>query len=317
MVMPTTTLSVLWKDSNRRGLRGVVEIPISALSFENARISDLIEEFNHRTQGICREVESILLYGTRLSTERRLQAIIPDLKGSSPRLIATMQVPSADTFDKVVVTETLTDKRTLIPYMPRETVASFKNQLQDIEGIPASEQILAFNNTRLEDQRTLQSYNIKARSKIYLVWTLNGGYIPSRGILGSHYTSVLAKHDPVNAPRWRVAYEGLNIEGICKNRLCAAFRQMIIYPYQFESFNLVLEGCIQCPSCHLSVKPVTCGFYNCTWKFEGIRSHDEVSVSSAWKKASGNADNLRSMEKPSDFDQTKASFDSNQPGSRS
>ncbi|EGZ22146.1 hypothetical protein PHYSODRAFT_299570 [Phytophthora sojae] len=35
------------------------------------------------------------------------------------------------------------------------------------------------------------------------------------------------------------------------------------------------------------VKPITCGFYDCMWKFEGLRSTDGFALSSTWKDASG------------------------------
>lgn len=163
--------------------------------------------------------------------------------------------------------------------MPKDTVATLKLHIQAVERISTKKQILAFSNARLENHRTLESYNIQSGSLVYLALPLRGGYVSSSDGL------MLTKPALTNAPRWHIAHEGLNIEGRCRNRFCAAFLQMVMYPYQFESFNLALEDCVLCPICRFQFKPLTCGFYNCAWKFEGIRTGDGISVCSPWKDA--------------------------------
>jgi hypothetical protein len=138
--------------------------------------------------------------------------------------------------------------------------------------------VLAFNNERLEENRTLESYGIHGGHIVYLALKLKEAYAASDGSL--------LRQESSGAPRWRLVNEGLNIEGKCSNRLCAAFSQMVIHPFLFESFNLVRERCIVlCPMCHAQLTPLTCGFYNCVWRCEGIRTRDGCSISSSWKDA--------------------------------
>ncbi|EGZ22148.1 hypothetical protein PHYSODRAFT_299574 [Phytophthora sojae] len=60
---------------------------------------------------------------------------------------------------------------------------------------------------------------------------------------------------------------------------------VIIHRKLFKAFNLVRDDAIQCPVCHAKAKPVTCGFYNCAWKVEGVRAADGFSVISTWRDA--------------------------------
>lgn len=47
------------------------------------------------------------------------------------------------------------------------------------------------------------------------------------------------------------------------------------------------DGNIKCPKCNSNVKPITCGLYDCEWKFEGVKSIDGLSISSPWKSVEG------------------------------
>lgn len=88
--MSTLVIPVLWKDVHEQGLKGVVEIHKSDLPVQGARVGDLFPVINKtihammQTENDLREVESILLYGTRLNRDRLLEYLIPEL-GYSPR----------------------------------------------------------------------------------------------------------------------------------------------------------------------------------------------------------------------------------------
>lgn len=90
--------------------------------FQDARISDLIAVLDKKIQLVSAcsgNVESVRLYGTRLSFDRRLKTIIPDLAGSSPRLVATMRARPIEIPNVLVVIETLTGKRLVFHGCPK------------------------------------------------------------------------------------------------------------------------------------------------------------------------------------------------------
>lgn len=73
-----------------------------------------------------------------------------------------------------------------------------------------------------------------------------------------------------NAPKWRIAQRGLCVEGKCANEKCEANGNMVIVSMGFCSFSLPEDDCkVNCPLCNEHVRPVTCAFNNCRWKWAG------------------------------------------------
>ena len=92
------------------------------------------------------------------------------------------------------------------------------------------------------------------------------------------------------APAWRVVWPGLCLEGVCKNGKCEAHEQMVIANLGITEFNLNTEKkkFSKCPKCQQYIKPVTCAFNRCEWKYHGqIDNDDDVprKVEIDWKKA--------------------------------
>jgi len=73
------------------------------------------------------------------------------------------------------------------------------------------------------------------------------------------------------APRWRTCVEGLNLEGVCDNPGCQAYKIAIIDPVGFGSFSLKTDKA-HCPECHVPFMPLTCGFCDCWWLFDGRKA---------------------------------------------
>ncbi|GMF13659.1 unnamed protein product [Phytophthora lilii] len=292
---------VLWKDAHEPGLKGVIGVHKLDLPLKGARVRDLFPIINKKIRAATdetgvREVKTFLLYGRRVSYDRLLHSLISEL-GDSPRFVVTMQrssnrvqlgkTPRHET-NVLIIIKTLTNKAIHVRCSLTNTVNYIKARIVDMEKIPMSKQCLIYEGQQLEDHLTLSSYDIQDQSQLHLVQLMRGGGMPSRIFADLSDESLLTElaFTP-NAPEWRMASEGLNPEGRCKNRDCSAFGRMIICPKRFEPFNLLQDDKVQCPMCRLKVKPRTCGFYNCTWKFDGTLAGSGFSIISQWQDATG------------------------------
>lgn len=261
--------------------------------FQDAHIGDLIDALNEKLRQTgqdangTRKVKSIQLYGMHLSMDRRLESLISDFSGNCARLVALTKTRSRRNAGMQIFVKSLTGKSLTFNCVPNETIESVKARIQDTEGCPVDVQRLIYAGKQLDGDRTLAWYNVSKDCTLHLVLMLRGGGFGPMTFADVSDGSIMTQIEFSSAPMWRMCDKGFNIEGRCKNRDCAAFRHMVIQPKRFTSFNLVREGTIECPKCRSSVKPITCGFYDCVWKFEGVRSSDQSFISSQWKSASG------------------------------
>ena len=94
-----------------------------------------------------------------------------------------------------------------------------------------------------------------------------------------------------NAPDWRRARSGLCLEGLCNNKKCEAYSQYVIMNMGSVCYDIGLPNDkTKCPICDEYVKPITCAFNNCKFRYVGIKNTPNGldRVRSDWKECDNN-----------------------------
>lgn len=81
-----------------------------------------------------------------------------------------VNTPSGQVFVK-----TLTGQSIPIDYRADLTIAELKNEVSSREGVPVQQQRLIFQGKQLENDSTLEDYNIQPSNTIHLVLHVKGG----------------------------------------------------------------------------------------------------------------------------------------------
>ena len=99
-----------------------------------------------------------------------------------PKLSHSIYKEKIDNFEKIangktIICESLTGKQSLIYFHKHFTVYQLKEIIQFNESIPIDQIKIIYHGKQLEDQYTLNHYNIQYDSKIFLMLKLRGGML--------------------------------------------------------------------------------------------------------------------------------------------
>ncbi|KAG5181338.1 hypothetical protein JKP88DRAFT_157837 [Tribonema minus] len=190
-----------------------------------------------------------------------------------------------------VYVKTLTGKTVALAAVVADTtVDKLKQMFQDAQSIPPDQQRLRWRGKMLEDSRTVSDYGMKfcpqlREPTLQLELRLRGGGCVTGGRFADVADLNAISHMAFshNAPAWRVACPGLNVEGVCGTTGCRARGKMVIRGVGMGAFTLG-DACA-CPLCRRPFAPVTCAFHACAWMFEGVKAGGGAALGGVWREA--------------------------------
>ena len=104
--------------------------------------------------------------------------------------------------------KTLTGKTTTLDYISSYTIEQIKIQIQDKEGFNPNEQLLFFGKNQLEDNKTLNDYNIRKGDTIILVLRLKGeGGSPPNPL---NYIKIVFNNEEIFSYRFKGVMQTMN-----------------------------------------------------------------------------------------------------------
>jgi hypothetical protein len=165
---------------------------------------------------------------------------------------------------------------------PYDTIENCKAKIQDKVGIPPSEIVLHFNGEILEDDKTLDNYDIEENSIIIFLIKFRAGEFGGSAKIFVDPGKAGKKEIKISfqGPFYRAVDRGMNICGICENKNCnSAYKKEVIHPFGFGTFDLIKDmkdNPPVCPACEFPLRDVsTCAFFQCKYSYIGVKYEDE------------------------------------------
>lgn len=247
--------------------------------------STKLEDTNSFESYNIKDGDSIRLTGPCVS--KTSLGLIPKLKICSINKLLNTQdqliVVDKETMRKRLAKEinlkvmTLTGKTIDIAANTSESVLDIKGKIYDKEGIPIDQQHLMFCGLNLCNSGHLFEYNIGNEPTFHLVTRLRPLIDPLL-YWKPTFAGYLTKKD-TNSPKfaetgpaWKAVNQGLCLEGICNNKECPAYNDMVIINHNFGSVDIISASqTAKCPICSTTVESPAIAVNNCHYTLSGIK----------------------------------------------
>ncbi len=128
----------------------------------------------HEKQGIPQDQQRLVFNGKQLEDNMTIQDYNIQADANI-HLVLRLRGGGNEGGTKQIFIKTLQGTTLTLDVADNESIGSIKNRIHEKQGIPQDQQRLVFNGKQLEDNMTIQDYNIQADANIHLVLRLRGG----------------------------------------------------------------------------------------------------------------------------------------------
>lgn len=292
---------------DEKSLAGFLTVPYSGTT--DSTIEDLKQNVASNLPGL--RVVYISYRGVRLSKDTVLSYLMPKLhqdenidNNNNTGLISSPRFAVHTASGRnVFFVKSVRGNSIVVDGLPlgSTTVQELQEEVQSREGIPAKHQRFIFEGKQLSNSpKTLGDYGVQKDSTVQLLLRLRGGgavpaSLPCKTSFADISNRLMTRVAPYGktAPAWRYIVHGLNIEGLCTNPSCKAYKLMVICQKGFTAFNVAVQP-VHCPVCKKQVKAITCSFSDCLWMFEGrkVDPKPQKQISEGRRGGAGNGNLL-------------------------